>query len=205
MVCRQVRLQNYSRIVTFLNFISKIIFYRAFSFELFLLERVLLAISLSGVSGCDTALLYNSVGKERSEKVFARYFALSNLGFLLATSASTLLVVVSMDLTAFLTIIPYGISAAAALFLKDIKAEMEERPNIIQSFRSIINNKLLLLLVIAVALLTEVSHSVTVFLNQLQYQRSGIDIRYFGIIMAGIQLLAMLYYCLFLRTYRISP
>ena len=46
--------------------------------------------------------------------------------------------------------------------------------------------------IVAVALLSEVSHSVTVFLNQLQYQRSGIGVKYFGVIMAMIQLLTML-------------
>lgn len=175
-----------------LNFISKIIFYRAFSFELFLLERVLLALSLSGVSGCDTAFLYNSVGKEHSEKAFGRYYALSTFGFLLATSASTLIVGVSMDLTALLTIIPYGLSVVAAIFLLDIKVGAEERPSIAGSLRKVIKNRLLLLFIVAVALLSEVSHAVTVFLNQLQYQKTGIDVRHFGIIMALIQVLTML-------------
>lgn len=176
----------------FLSFISKIVFYKAFSFELFLLERVLLALSISGVSGCDTALLYNSVGKEHSERAFSRYYALSTFGFLLATSASTIIVSISMDLTASLTIIPYGMAVVAAFFLQDIKAEVQKRPSIIGSLRKVVNNRLLLLFIIAVALLSEVAHSVTVFLNQLQYQRSGIDIRQFGIIMALIQLLTML-------------
>ncbi len=176
----------------FLNFISKIVFYEAFSFELFLLERVLLALSLSGVSGCDTALLYNSVEKEHAERAFGRYYALSTFGFLLATSASTLIVPISIDLTASLTIIPYGISVAAAFFLHEVKVEGIERPSISGSLRKVLNNRMILLFIIAVALLSEVSHSVTVFLNQLQYQRSGIGIRYFGVIMALIQLLTML-------------
>lgn len=176
----------------FLNFISKIIFYKAFSFEFFLSERILLALSLSGVSGCDTALLYNSVEKERSERAFGRYYSLSTLGFLLATTAATFIVPISIDLTASLTIIPYGMSVVAALFLREVKVCDIERPRIFESLRKVLNNRLLLLLIIAVALLSEVSHSVTVFLNQLQYQRSGIGIRHFGIIMAMIQLLTML-------------
>lgn len=176
----------------FLSFISKIIFYKAFSFELFLLERVLLALSISGVSGCDTALLYNSVEKEHSEKAFGRYYALSTFGFLLATTASTFIIPISMDLTASLTVIPYGMSVAAAFFLHEVKVEDIERPSLYESFRKVLNNRLLLLFIISVALLSEVSHSVTVFLNQLQYQRSGISVRYFGVIMAMIQLLTML-------------
>jgi len=176
----------------FINFISKIVFYVAFSFEFFLLERVLLALSLSGMSGCDIALLYNSVDKEHSERAFGRYYALSTLGFLLATSASTFIVPISIDLTAALTIIPYGMSVVAAFFLMGVEAEKVERPNIFRSIRTVLNNRRMLLFIIAVALLSEVSHSVTVFLNQLQYQRSGVAIRYFGLIMASIQLLTML-------------
>lgn len=176
----------------FINFISKIVFYKAFSFEFFLLERVLLALSLSGMSGCDTAILYNSVGRDHSERAFGRYYALSTFGFLLATTAATFIVPISIDLTALLTVIPYGMSVAAAIFLNEVKAEDIEKPSIAGSLRKVLNNRLILLFVIAAALLFEVSHSVTVFLNQLQYQRSGIDIRYFGVIMVLIQLLAML-------------
>lgn len=173
-------------------FLQAFVFYVAFSFEFFLLERVLLALSLSGMSGCDIALLYNSVNKEHSERAFGRYYALSTLGFLLATSASTFIVPISIDLTALLTIIPYGISVIAAFFLMEAEGEKVERPNILRSIKTVLNNRLMLLFIIAVALLSEVSHSVTVFLNQLQYQRSGVDIRYFGLIMASIQLLTML-------------
>ncbi|HWR60285.1 MAG TPA: MFS transporter [Clostridia bacterium] len=176
----------------FANFIARIIFYRAFSFKLFLLERILVAISVSGISGCDTALLYNSVEKEHSERAFGRYYSLSTLGFLLATTASTFIIPFSIDLTAALTIIPYGMSAAAALFLREVEKDGTEKPDISGSMKRVFRNKRLFLLVIAVALLSEVAHAVTVFLNQLQYQRSGIDVRYFGVIMAVIQLLTML-------------
>lgn len=174
------------------NFIARIVFYCAFSFEFFLLERILVAISISGVSGCDTALLYNSVEKEHSERAFGRYYSLSTLGFLLATTASTFIIPISLDLTAALTIIPYGLSAAAALLLKEVKGESKEKPDILRSMKRVFGNRLLFLLIIAVSLLSEVAHAVTVFLNQLQYQRSGMDVRYFGIIMAAIQLLTML-------------
>ena len=176
----------------FTNFIARIIFYKAYSFEFFLLERILVAISISGVSGCDTALLYNSVAKEHSERAFGRYYSLSTLGFLLATTASTFIIPISLDLTAALTIIPYGLSAAAALFLKEVKKAGTEKTNIFGSMKRVLANRLLFLLIIAVALLSEVAHAVTVFLNQLQYQRSGIDVRYFGVIMAMIQLISML-------------
>ncbi|MBV7272631.1 MFS transporter [Clostridium sp. PL3] len=62
-------------ISNFIYFISKIVFYKAYSFEMFLLERILLSVSLAGISGCDVALIYSSVKQEESEKVFGRYVA----------------------------------------------------------------------------------------------------------------------------------
>ena len=42
-------------------FISKIIFWQAHSLVMFLLERVFISIALSGISGCDSAILYSSI------------------------------------------------------------------------------------------------------------------------------------------------
>ena len=56
----------YKRILVLSNvlfFISKVVFYEADTFSLFLLERVLLAMALSGISGCDIAILHNSTRK----------------------------------------------------------------------------------------------------------------------------------------------
>ena len=57
-------------ISNFIFFISKIIFFKANSFLIFLLERVLLAISISGLSGCDYSLIYLSINdEENSERI----------------------------------------------------------------------------------------------------------------------------------------
>ncbi|MGE5633155.1 MAG: MFS transporter [Caulobacteraceae bacterium] len=176
----------------FLSLVSKVVFYKAYSFGFFLLERILLALALSGMSGCDTAMLYNSIDESNSEKAFGRYYSLSTLGFLLATLSSTFVISYSMELAALYTIVPYGLSAAAALFLREVKAVDNERRGIVESLKTILNNKHMLVFVLAMAFISEVSHSVIVFLNQLQYQRSGINIRYFGIILAFMQLVSML-------------
>lgn len=41
-------------------FISKIVFFKADSFSMFLLERFLLATAISGLSGCDSTVIYLS-------------------------------------------------------------------------------------------------------------------------------------------------
>lgn len=177
----------------FLNFISKVIFYNANSFNLFLIERVVLAISISGVSGCDSALLYSSVGEEKSEKAFGWYSSFSTLGFLIATLLSTFTISISMDFTVWITIFPYGIAVILSLFLKNIVCENEnkKRENIVNILKTAMKGKGILCFLLSMALITEVSHSIMVFLNQLQYRRSGIDIKYYGIILAVVQIASM--------------
>ena len=61
-------------IANFVFFISKIVFFAAASFPMFLFERVLLSVALSGLSGCDITLLFLSKAPETSsERMFARY------------------------------------------------------------------------------------------------------------------------------------
>lgn len=99
-------------------FVSKIVFWKATGFWLFLLERLLLAIALSSLSGCDSELIYLSMDKwENSDKVFGKYNFYNNSGFLTASIVSGFIINISMELAAFSTIIPYGIASVAALFL----------------------------------------------------------------------------------------
>ncbi|KYO67053.1 hypothetical protein ATZ99_08710 [Thermovenabulum gondwanense] len=176
-------------ISNFLFFLSKIVFYRADSFSLFLLERIILALSIAGISGCDIALLYASIEKKESERYFGIYEAVSTLGFFLASLASTAVVGVSMEFAAKLTIFPYGFAWILTLFLQETGGRIEKKPFLLTSLKNAFNNGRMLLFIIAVALVTQVSHSTTIFLNQVQYMKSGINLRYYGIIMAGVQLL----------------
>jgi len=174
----------------FMNFISKIVFYRTYSFQMFLLERVILAVS--GVSGCDVALLYSSVGKSDYEKAYGRYYALSVVGFLIATSLSWHIASVSMELTAYLTIYPYGIAAAAAFFIKEPRVSKGNASNTIETLKMAFANKRILMFLFSMALINESTHAITTFLNQIQYQRSGIYIKYYGIILVLVELPTLL-------------
>lgn len=174
-------------VVNSLFFISKIVFYRAHSFETFLIERIMLSIVLSGLSGCDTALIYASIKESDVQKVFGKYSAFGTLGFLIASVLSTFIVAVSLDYTALLTIFPYGLSVLMTLFLSEVKSESKEKSSVFMIFKKAFADKSVLLFVFSIALIIEVVQAVTVFLNQAQYLRSGIDPKYFGLIVAGIQ------------------
>lgn len=172
-------------------FISKIVFYKAYSFEMFLCERVLLSISIAGLSGCDIALIYSSIEQEESERVFGKYNAASTAGFLIASVISSALVRYSMDSTAFWTIIPYAAAAVLSLLLVEVKAKCEEKPKFKQSIITAFKNRNILILVLSAALINEVVQASSVFLSQPQYLKSGIDIKYFGILTAVMQIVRL--------------
>lgn len=180
-------------LANFIFFISKIIFFKADSFFMFFIERLLLAISISGLSGCDSALLFLSLDeKDNSERAFARYDFFSNLGFLLGSILSTFIINVSMDLAAFYTIIPYGVAFLLSFLLKDVKGKSLESVGIIKNLKCILQKRNILIFVIAIALVTEVVQSITVFLNQGIYIKSNIDVKYFGLILAAIQIIKLI-------------
>lgn len=180
-------------ISNFIFFISKIIFFKAYSFEMFLLERVFLSMALSGLSGCDIALMHSSVDGEKTENIFGKYSAFSTSGFLVASFLTTFMISspidkISMDRTSFITIIPYGMAVIISLFIKDIEIDKGEKPELRKSLKTALKNKQIILLVLSVALAREVVQSITVFLNQAQYIRSGINVKYFGLLLVLVQI-----------------
>ncbi|MGL5381619.1 MFS transporter [Clostridium sp.] len=171
----------------FIFFISKIVFFKATSFYLFLFERALLAIALAGLSGCDSALLYLSIDKkDNSEKIFGKYNFYMNGGFLISCLLSGFLINISMDLAAFCTIISYGLAFFFSLFLVDLKEEKTKNHKSKENLKLVFKNKKFILFLISIAMIEEIVQCVTVFLNQLQYIKSGIPLKYFGIILAFI-------------------
>jgi MFS family permease len=174
----------------FLLFISKIIFWKAYSFSSFMLERVFLSMAFAGISGCDIALLYSSCNEKSSEKVLGEYSSFSTFGFLLASLMSGFIISISLDAAAFYTIFPHAAAFILTFFIKDVPVEKTEH-KMINSFSKVFKNRNILLLILGFSIMGEVVQSITVFLNQTQYVRSGISISYFGIILAFGQVLNM--------------
>lgn len=177
----------------FIFFLSKIIFFKADSFFMFFIERLLLAISISGLSGCDTALIYVSLDEEdNSERAFAKYGFFANLGFLLGSLLATFIINISIDSAAFYTIIPYGFAFLLSFLLKDIKGKATESLGIKRNLKYVFSKKNIVIIIIAIALITEVVQSITVVLNQGIYIKSNIDIKYFGLILVAIQIINLI-------------
>ncbi len=166
-----------------LYFISKIIFWRAGSFVLFLLERILLSVVIAGLSGVDTSILYLSSRKGDSQKVFGIYNGLSTAGLLAAAFIYSALIGDDYRLAGFMTVISYGIAALLSLFLTEVKEDASDRTSARQfctCLRQTLSDKYLILLLLGIAFLNETHQTVTVFLNQLVYTRVGISNRVIG-------------------------
>ena len=160
-----------------LYFISKIIFWRASGFAGFLAERILLSIVAAGMSGVDASILYLSCKKEDSQRAFGIYNSLGMAGLLAAAAVFSIFVRDDYRLSGLLTVISYGMAAVLSLALTDVSPEGSGRISKV-GFRQVLSQTLsdrnLLLFLVGAAFLNETHQTVTVFLNQLQYEKCGL-------------------------------
>ena len=175
-----------------LFFISKIIFWKSQDFAGFLLERVLLAIVASGLSGVDTSILYLSCREGDSQRSFGMYGGLGTAGLLSAAAIYTVFIAENYRAAGFLTVISYGIAAILSFGLKEVKtARKGEKTSFGHSLnilKETLFNRSLLFLIAGVALLYEVNQTITVFFNQLQYTKAGMSAR----LISGVYILMTL-------------
>ena len=178
-----------------LYFISKLVFWRAEGFAGFLLERILLSVVIAGLSGVDTSILYLSCSKGESQKVFGICNTLGTVGLLTASFVFSVLVGENYRAAALLTAISYGLAALLSFFLSEVKSE-ETRNICLTEFQTvfsrIVKNKSLIFFLIAVAFLTQTHQTVTVFLNQIQYEKCGMSASNIGFVYIVITLVGML-------------
>ena len=159
-----------------LFFVSKILFWQAEEFGMFLLERILLGVTCAGLSGVDAGMLFLSCGEGDSHRVFGVYEYLQQMGLLLAAGVFSLWIGSNYRLAGLLTVLSYGAAALLALFLQEVKPMEKTHTGIRKSMRVLIDqlqDRKLLCFLIGLALVNEIHQTVTVFLNQLQYIRAG--------------------------------
>lgn len=178
-----------------LYFISKIVFWQASGFNGFLIERVMLSVVLAGYSGVDSSILYLSCEKTYSQKAFGIYSSMGMVGLLIAAGIFSIVVRDNYKLAALLTVISYGFAMLLSFALTEVhqSATIENsNESFISSIYQVLNNRLLLVFLIAVALLSETHQTITVFLNQLQYERCGLNDSLIGIVYIVATLLGLL-------------
>ena len=155
-----------------LYFVSKILFWQATNFWWFLAERILLSVVIAGMSGVDSSILYLSCQGRSSQRVFGIYSGMGMAGLLIAAGVFSLVVRDNYPLAAFLTAISYALAAVLALGLTEVKQETSPQHH--GQLRRALPKGSLVLFLLAAAFLAETHQTITVFLNQLQYQRFGL-------------------------------
>lgn len=160
-------------------FVSKIMFWRASGFGGFLLERILVAVVCAGLSGVDTGMLFESCRRGDSHRIFGIYGYLQQAGLLLAAIGYSLWIGSDYRLAGFLTVVSYGIAALLAFFLQEVKPPEEGRITVRESVSVLghqLKNRKLLMFLIGIALVNETHQTIAVFLNQMQYARTGMSV-----------------------------
>ena len=172
--------------------IAKTIFYLADSFSLFLIEAVLEAVSAAGMSGTFSALMYESAG-ENKEKAFGVSAACGSAGLLTAALCFTLFFSENLNGAASATAVTHVIAFVIAVFLDDAKTEEDTKKNesVKELFSEILHHKSILLFIAGTALFMEPIHTVVTFYNQLQYERAGIPMKWFGILYCLMTVLSL--------------
>lgn len=126
---------GYKKTLIFSNglyLISKIIFWQAFGFTSFLLERLFFSMAVAGLSGLDVSILYLSCGKQDSQKIFGRYGAFGTAGMLTGCLIFTLFLSENYSATALGTVISYAIAFVLSFLMVDVKEteQKNDRPSL---------------------------------------------------------------------------
>lgn len=167
-----------------LYFFSKVIFWRADCFGLFLLERLVFAVAVAGLSGVDSSVLYLSCPKGQSQRAFGIYGACGTAGMVFATLFYTLCIGENYDLAASATVMSHGLALLCTLGLAEVRpAEGQPRQTVL-GFLSLLGQTArqwhFMLASAGCALYSETAHMVTTFLNQPQYVRCGLSVQRIG-------------------------
>lgn len=182
-------------------FVSKLVFSVASGFGLFLLERIILSVSIAALSGASESFLYASTGTDEPERRFGLWNAAGTAGVIVAALFAPLLYRSSLRYAAYATAASYGLAALLCLFLKEPQAQDAKkardarmpalRAELRLSIKALLSDKALLLFLVALAISNECVQAAAVFLSQPQYERAGIGRESYGFLFALIQCAAL--------------
>lgn len=137
---------------------------------------------------------YGRNGTDNSQKVFGIYNSLQMAGLLAASAVFSLFVKENYRLAGLLTVFSYGGAAVLAFGLTEVSPEGADRicfGRLKETLFQTLGDRKLLLFLLAAGLLTETHQTVTVFLNQLQYEKCGLGNAAIGYIYIAATLLGM--------------
>lgn len=177
-------------------FLSKFIFWQAYGFGSFLLERFLFSIALAGLSGVDSSILYLSAGEENSQKAFSHAAAWGTAGMLTGCLTFTLFLSNHYDAAALGTVFTYGIAFFLSFFIQDVKhsTPKDSKPSLrrlTDILKLTLKDRRFLLFILAEAMLSYATWTLTVMLNQPKYISLGLTEQHIGWIEIAFSALAL--------------
>ena len=177
-------------------FLSKLVFWQAYGFGDFLLERLLFSIALAGLSGVDSSILYLSAGVEASQKVFSHAAAFGTSGMLTGCLIFTLFLSNNYDAAALGTVLTYGIAFLLSFFITDVKdaSPKDNTPSLHRLtgiLKLTLKDRRFLLFILAESMLSYATWAITVMLNQPKYISLGLTEQHIGWIEIAFSALAL--------------
>lgn len=139
------------------------------------------------------AMVYLSSEEGKSQKAFSICHNMQVTGMLLAAGVYSLWIKQQYRMAGLFTVISYGVVFLLSFGLKEVPHEKtkEQLPSGKQ-FTSLlvaaIKDRQFLMFLIGAALFNEAHQMVTTFLSQLEYERCGINAKYFGYILIIVTL-----------------
>ena len=168
-----------------IHLLARLIFWQAFGFTSFLLERLFFSMAIAGLSGVDVSILYLSCGRDESQKVFSRNSAIATAGMLTGSLIFTLFLSDNYEATAIGTVITHGIAFALSFFICDVKDAQPKDPRptlgrLADTLKVTLKDRKFLLFILADALIAYGTWASRILLSQQKFMGLGLTERHIG-------------------------
>ncbi|AEV30451.1 arabinose efflux permease family protein [Sphaerochaeta pleomorpha str. Grapes] len=165
----------------FLLFVSKIVFFNAYSFPVFVFERILLALANSAASGVDTAYLARF---DSRQETYGIYHSFQFAGLVMVACIFPFFKDVFAS-SAFWTIVTNALAFVCIMLLPRERPQENGLPQkeavpLLAILIKVLKDWHFLIFVGSVSLLFSVNQIVTVFLVQVRYKQVGLGDSFFG-------------------------
>jgi len=177
---------------------GNILFYLAHSFWQFVAMELTFAFAYSMLSGTVSALLYETLLELNRENEYSKLWG--DIGFysLISVAGASLiggvLAKISLNLPLLLVTVPFGISTIFALMLIEPNvAKKQNKHGVREDFKEIgrfLKSNMHITLIIVLSAVIFWFNQSAFWLYQPYFKESGIDIAYYGLIFASLQIVA---------------
>lgn len=190
---------GYKKTLLFSNgiyLLSKVIFWQAYGFSAFLLERFFFSMALAGLSGVSESILYLSCGKQDSQKVFSYSNAFGTAGMLTGSFIFTLFLSTHYDAAALGTVLAYCIAFFLSFFVADVadtekKEERSSVRRIVDTIKVTLKDRKFLLFLLGIALVDYATWAARIMLSQPKFISLGMTEQHIGFFEIVLSVLAL--------------